>query len=44
MATDWYSNLSTATAFYMKPSREEAVTGMALVENRLAEKFRLTSS
>ena len=37
-----HSNLATTTAFYVKPSREEAVTGMGLVESRLQEKFKFT--
>jgi hypothetical protein len=39
-----HSNLSTTTAFYVKPSRQEAVTGMRLVGEKLelTEKFKFT--
>src|SRR2546426_6840426 len=38
-----HSNLATTTAFYIKPSREEAVNGMRLVEEKLAGRFFVNS-
>lgn len=38
-----HKNLATTTAFYVKPIREEAVTGMRLLEEKVAGKFKPTS-
>ncbi len=35
-----HANLGTTEAFYIKPSREEAVTGLRLLEEKLAERFK----
>ncbi len=39
-----HSNLSTTTAFYVKPIREEAVSGMKLLEEKIGDRFRLPAA
>jgi integrase len=38
-----HANLGTTEAFYIKPSREEAVTGLRLLEEKLAGRFPFAS-
>jgi integrase len=39
-----HKNLGTTEAFYIKPSKEAAITGMGLLADKLAERKALTSS
>ena len=39
-----HSNLSTTTAFYVKPVKEEAISGMKLLEEKIADRFKLPAT